>query len=343
MMNKDFSVKNFLKMETVQGTMGAGLVIHSIEYSGSRMKNLFYQSDVISVNALSLEHIQQVLDLAKRFKQGEIANTLQGKLIANCFFEASTRTRLSFEAAILRLNGQVIGFSSDGALSTQKGETLEDTIRVISDYSDAIIIRHPREGSARLAAEISNKPVINAGDGANQHPTQTLIDLFSIQESQQRLDGLSIAVVGDLKYGRTIHSLTQACELFDIRLYLVSPESLALPEGMCDRLKKRGVRFSFHRSIEEVISKVDILYMTRLQQERFTPAEYALIKDAYILVPELLKRAKPNLKVLHPLPRVNEIDVMVDKLEHAYYFQQSSNGVYVRQALLTLLLNEKIP
>lgn len=305
------------------------------------MKNGLYQSDLISVKELSLETIQQVLELAKRFKQKPAPRTLENKVIANCFFESSTRTRLSFESAVYRLGGQVLGFSSDEGLSIQKGETLEDTVRVISDYADAIVIRHSREGAARLAAEVSDKPVINAGDGSNQHPSQTLLDLFSIQESQGRLDGLSIAFVGDLKYGRTIHSLAQACELYDVRLYLVSPESLALPEMICDRLKKRGVRFSFHQTIEEVIPKIDILYMTRIQQERFSKSDYQLVKDAYILTPEHLKRAKANLKILHPLPRVNEIETSVDKLEYAYYFQQAANGVFVRQALLTMLLNEK--
>lgn len=307
------------------------------------MVNLLYQSDIISIKELSKDHIQQILELALRFKQNMITHTLQGKIVAHCFFESSTRTRLSFESATLRCQGNVIGFSSDDALSTQKGETLEDTIHVVSDYADAIIIRHPREGAARLAAEISSKPVVNAGDGSNQHPTQTLVDLFSMQESQGKLNGLSIALVGDLKYGRTIHSLTQACELFDIRLYLVSPESLSLPESICDRLKKRGIRFSFHHSLDEIIPKVDILYMTRIQQERFSQAEYQLVKDAYILTPAHLQKSKANLKILHPLPRVNEIDVGVDKLQHAYYFQQSANAVFVRQALLTLLLNEKIP
>jgi aspartate carbamoyltransferase catalytic subunit len=307
------------------------------------MKNTLFQSDILSISELSLDRIQQILKLAKHFKQHPQQNTLQGKIIAHCFFESSTRTRLSFESATFRSGGQVIGFSSDEALSIQKGETLEDTIRVVSDYADAIVIRHPREGAARLAAEISVKPVINAGDGSNQHPTQALLDLFTIQESQGKLNGLSIALVGDLKYGRTIHSLTQACELFDVRLYLVSPESLALPEHICDRLKKSGVRFSFHHSIEEIIPKVDILYMTRIQQERFSKAEYQMVKDAYILTPLQLKKARQNLKVLHPLPRVNEIDVAVDALDYAYYLQQSANGVFVRQALLTLLLNEKLP
>lgn len=307
------------------------------------MENLLYQSDIISIKDLSLTQIKQVIDLAKQFKQRAVPPTLQNKIVAHCFFEASTRTRLSFEAATYRLGGQAIGFASDEALSVKKGETLEDTIRVISQYADAIVIRHPREGAAQLAAEVSDKPVINAGDGANQHPTQALLDLFSMQESQGRLDGLSIALAGDLKFGRTIHSLTQACELFDIRLYLVSPESLTLPESICDRLKKRGVRFSFHQTLDEVIPKVDILYMTRIQQERFGKGEHALAKEAYILTPAHLKKAKANLKVLHPLPRVNEIDVEVDQTEHAYYFQQAANGLYVRQAILTLLLNEKLP
>ncbi len=309
---------------------------------GIFMKSLLYQSDLISVKELTLEQIQQVLALASYYKNFSTDNALQGKIIAHCFFESSTRTRLSFESATFRLGGQVIGFSSDEALSIQKGETLADTVQVVSSYADALVIRHSREGAARLAAEVSNKPVINAGDGSNQHPTQTLLDLFSMQESQGRLDGLSIALVGDLKYGRTIHSLTEACEMFNIRLYLVSPESLVLPESICDRLKKRGVRFSFHQTMDEVISKVDILYMTRIQQERFSKTEYQLVKDAYILTPAHLKKAKSNLKILHPLPRVNEIDMTVDKLEYAYYFQQAANGVFVRQALLTLLLTESI-
>ncbi len=244
----------------------------------------------------------------------------------------------------MRLGGQNIGFSSDEGLSIKKGETLHDTIRVISEYADLIVIRHPSEGAARLAAEVSVKPVINAGDGANQHPTQALVDLFTIQECQKSLEGLSIALVGDLKYGRTIHSFAQACMLFDVRLYLVSPQELALPEPICDALKKQGVRFSFHRSMEEVLPKVDILYLTRIQQERFSEAEYQLVKNNYILTPALLKNAKTkaNLKVLHPLPRINEIDIGVDKTPYSHYFIQAANGVYVRQALLALLLNEKL-
>jgi len=306
------------------------------------MINPLYQQDILSIKDLSIEQIQLILKTAKHLKQDPASTHIRGKLIANCFFEASTRTRLSFESAALRLGGQTIGFASDEGLSTNKGETLHDTIRVISEYADLIIIRHPREGAARLAAEVSAKPVINAGDGANQHPTQALVDLFTIQECQKNLDGLSIALVGDLKYGRTIHSFAQACMLFDVRLYLVSPEGLTLPEPICDALKKRGVRFSFHRSMEEILPKVDILYLTRFQQERFSETDYQLAKYNYILTPELLTntKIKPNLKILHPLPRVNEIDMGVDKTPYSHYFIQAANGVYVRQALLALLLNE---
>lgn len=306
------------------------------------MENLLYGCDIVSMLDLKLPQIKLILKTAAKLKAQRALHLLNNKVIAHCFFEPSTRTRLSFETATLRLGGNVIGFSSDSSLSTKKGETLHDTMRVISDYADLIIIRHPKEGAARLAAEISPVPVINAGDGANQHPTQTLVDLFTIQECQKKLDGLAIALVGDLKYGRTIHSFVQACMFFDIRLFLVAPESLALPESLCDTLKKVGVRFSFHHSIEEVIPKVDILYMTRIQQERFNEAKSPQYDKQYILKPEMLAAAKKNLKVLHPLPRVNEIDMGVDATPHAYYFDQSANGIYIRQALLTLLLNKEV-
>jgi len=306
------------------------------------MKNSLYGSDIVSMQDLPLPRIQLIMETARKLKAQRASKLLDNKVIAHCFFEPSTRTRLSFESATLHLGGNVIGFSSDEALSIQKGETLHDTIKVISEYADAIIIRHPKEGAARLAADVSPKPVINAGDGANQHPTQALLDLFTIQECQHRLDGLAIALVGDLKYGRTIHSFAQACMLFDIRLFLVAPDALALPDAICDTLKKVGVRFSFHQTIEEVIPKVDILYMTRIQQERFSEAEYQSIRKQYILTPEMLSAARPNLKILHPLPRVNEIDVGVDQTPYAHYFEQAANGLYVRQALLALLLNENL-
>lgn len=306
-------------------------------------ENLLYQRDLISMKNMQLNEIELILKTAKKIKEKPLPPVLQDKIIASCFFEASTRTRLSFEAATLRLGAKVVGFSSDKGLSTEKGETLSDTMRVISEYADLIVIRHSREGSACLTAEIANCPVVNAGDGANQHPTQALIDLFTIQECQPKLNGLSIALVGDLKYGRTIHSFIEACSHFDVRLYLISPEVLALPENICDKLKKQGVRFSFHQNIEEVIRNIDIIYMTRIQQERFSETEFELVKDKFILTPAMLKNARPNLKILHPLPRVNEIAVEVDSMPYAHYFQQASNGVTVRQAILSLILNESLP
>jgi aspartate carbamoyltransferase catalytic subunit len=305
----------------------------AVHQSGSVM-------DLISIKDLSLAQINLILETAARFKTQSPKHLLDDKIIANCFFEPSTRTRLSFETAALRMGAKVIGFSSAESLSIQKGETLSDTIRIVSDYADLLVMRHPKEGAARLAANISDKPVINAGDGANQHPSQALVDLFTIKECQQRLDGLAIALVGDLKYGRTIHSFIQACVLFDVRLFLVAPDSLTLPPSLCDNLKKQGVRFSFHQSLEEVIAKVDILYMTRIQQERFSGAEYQHSQHQYIVTPAMLTAAKANLKILHPLPRVNEIDFGVDSTPYAHYFQQAANGICVRQAILAMLLKE---
>jgi aspartate carbamoyltransferase catalytic subunit len=306
------------------------------------MTNSFYQQDVLSIKELSLQQIELVLRTAAELKKKPRHDLLKNKIVAHCFFEPSTRTRLSFESATLKLGGQVIGFSSDESLSTQKGETLYDTMRVVSSYADLIVLHHPREGSARLAAEASSVPVINAGDGANQHPTQTLVDLFSIQECQGSLEELSIALVGDLKYGRTVHSFAQACKLFNIRLFLVAPEALTLPESICDALKREGVRFSFHQTLQEVIHKVDVVYMTRVQKERMTQHEYVSTKDNMILTRKILEQAKPNLRILHPLPRVDEIEKEVDATPFAYYFEQAANGVFIRQAILNLILNEAL-
>jgi aspartate carbamoyltransferase catalytic subunit len=304
------------------------------------MSNIFFDKDIISIRDLSLTEINLILKLAKKFKKKPPKKYLLNKIIAHCFFEPSTRTRLSFETATLRLGGQVIGFSNSENISTKKGEDLSDTIRTISYYADLIIIRHPREGAARLAAEVSDKPIINAGDGANQHPTQALADLFTIQEAQGNLEGLSIALVGDLKYGRVIHSLLQICALFNMRLFLLAPSLLALPEALCDELKHQGIQFSFHSNLDEVISRVDILYMTRLQRERFTESEHELFESQYVLTPDKLKKAKTNLKILHPLPRAGEIDKLIDKLPYAFYFNQVANAIYIRQAILALLLGK---
>jgi len=302
--------------------------------------NSLYQRSVISANDIKLNDLELIFQVAHAFKKAPAGKVLNNKIVANCFFEPSTRTRLSFETAAIRLGAKVIGFANGEDISVQKGETLYDTMRVVSAYADLIVLRHPAEGAAALAKEAARCPVINAGDGANQHPTQAILDLFTIQECQGQIDGLSIALVGDLKYGRTIHSFTQLCSLFDVRLYLVSPEMLALPESVCNVMKKRGVRFSFHQNLEEVIPKVDILYSTRIQQERFSSAEYQLVRNQFILTPALLAKAKANMKVLHPLPRVNEITKDVDDTPYAYYFQQAANAVPVRQALLSLMLSE---
>lgn len=304
--------------------------------------NSLYNQDFISTKDMTLDEVELILQTATRFKLHAPIHALQNKVIANCFFEPSTRTRLSFEVATLRLGGQCIGFSTADGLSMQKGESFVDTIRMLDAYADAIVIRHPREGSARLAAEVANCPVINAGDGANQHPTQALLDLFTIKECQPQLNGLSIALVGDLKHGRTVHSLLDLCALFDMRIYLVSPDMLLLPDALCDRLKQRGLRFSFHQNLEEIVPKVDILYMTRIQTERIAKDLVATINNPYSLTPAMLAQAKPHMKILHPLPRLNELPTVIDESKHAFYFQQAANGVPVRQALLSLLLNEQL-
>ncbi len=299
------------------------------------MKNL------ISIKELGKEEILNLLNRALEMKQKSPGPILQGHVMASCFFEPSTRTRLSFEAAMKRLGGEVIGFADDSSTAAKKGESLYDSMKIIGLYSDVVVIRHPLEGAARQAAEATDKPVINAGDGANEHPTQTLLDLFTIQECQGKLDGVRIAFVGDLLYGRTVHSLAYALRLFDARLYFVSPASLQMPEYVCDELKKAGIPFSFHNSIEEVIGKCDILYMTRVQKERFANLEeYNRVKDHFILTASSLEKAKEGLRVLHPLPRVNEIAQDVDDTGHAYYFPQAENGLYVRQALLCKLLGK---
>ncbi len=304
------------------------------------MSKVLSKKDIISIRDLSLFEVNSILKLAKKFKKNLPKKYLLDKIIAHCFFEPSTRTRLSFETATLRLGGQVIGFSGSENISIKKGEDLQDTIKTISYYADLIIIRHSLEGSARLAAEVSSKPVINAGDGANQHPTQALADLFTIQEMQGNLEGLSIALVGDLKYGRAVHSLVQLCALFNMRLFLISPSLLALPEVICDELKHKGIRFSYHASLDEVISKIDILYMTRLQQERFSQSEHQLFENQYVLTPDKLKKVKNNLNILHPLPRGREVDKAIDETPYALYFKQVVNAIYIRQAILSLLLDK---
>jgi aspartate carbamoyltransferase catalytic subunit len=307
------------------------------------MNNTLYHRSLISMKDLSMTEIEQLLILASDYKNNRVVQKpLLNKIIAHCFFEPSTRTRLSFESASLRLGGQNISFIDPERFSSQtKGETLQDSLKVISSYAEGMVIRHSCEGSARLAAEISGIPVINAGDGTNQHPTQTLLDLFSMQETQGRLKGLHVALVGDLKYARTAHSLVQAASLFDMRLYFVAPDQLALPEELSFDLKRKGIKFSFHQTLDAVIDKLDILYLTRLQKERFENMPH--IEKAYrsmILTPELLDRAQKHMKILHPLPRQEELPFSIDQTPHAYYFQQAKNGLYVRQALFYAIFSD---
>ena len=307
------------------------------------MTNPLFQKDIISISEFSREHIELILKTARQLKEHPRNDLLKGKLIGVTFFEGSTRTRLSFETAIHRLGGEVIGFADASNTSLgKKGETLADSIRIITSYTDALVMRHHMEGAARLAADISPVPVINAGDGANQHPSQTLLDLFTIYETQGRLSDISIAFVGDLKYGRTVHSLAEALCHYNARIYLVSPESLAMPAYILDTLKARGIEYSVHQTIEEVMPKVDILYMTRVQKERFDETEYQHLRSKYILTPDMLTEARSNMKILHPLPSIDEITLEVDATPHAYYFKQAANGVYARQALLSLVLNKEI-
>jgi aspartate carbamoyltransferase catalytic subunit len=306
------------------------------------MANPLYQKDIISINDLSREELELVLDTAASLKANPRPELLKHKVIASCFFEASTRTRLSFETSMHRLGASVVGFSDSSNTSLgKKGETLADTISVISTYVDAIVMRHPQEGAARLATEFSGGiPVLNAGDGANQHPTQTLLDLFTIQETQGRLDNIKIAMVGDLKYGRTVHSLAQALAKFNgNRFYFIAPDALAMPGYILSLLEEKGIEYSLHSSIDEVVSEIDILYMTRVQKERLDPSEYANVKAQFVLRAADLTNAQPHLKVLHPLPRIDEITPDVDKTPYAWYFQQAGNGIFARQALLALVLN----
>ena len=294
---------------------------------------------LVSINDYTKEEYIKILDLAEIFENKPVQNLLQGKVIASLFFEPSTRTRLSFDSAVNKLGGKVIGFSDTHSSSITKGETLYDTIRIVSNYCDLIVMRHPLEGSARYASEITSIPIINAGDGANQHPTQTLLDLYSIRKTQGKLDNLNIFMVGDLKYGRTVHSLLMAMSKFNTTFNFISPEELKLPEAYKIFLENLGLKYYEHKDFTDIISKADIIYMTRVQKERFSdPIEYERTKNAYVLKNEFLTSTKENMRVLHPLPRVNEIEKDVDLNPKAYYFTQALNGVFIRQAIITSIL-----
>mgnify|MGYP001354938987 CR=1 FL=1 len=295
---------------------------------------------VVSIEDLDNKRIMDILKRAKQLvpvaKGKKKSKTLDGRILATCFFEPSTRTRLSFESAMQRLGGTCIGFADPSATSHLKGETLSDTIKMVAGYSDIIVLRHPHEGAAKLASEVSEVPVINGGDGAGQHPTQTLLDLFSIKEEMGKLEGLNVGMLGDLRYGRTVHSLSQALDRFKTKFFFISPESLKMPEHVTDELKND---WSTYENLDNVLGKLDVLYVTRIQKERFPDIEdYRKVAGAYRINTELLQHAKSKMRILHPLPRVDEISPDVDETKHAAYFRQAFNGVPVRMALLEQLI-----
>ena len=299
---------------------------------------------LVSIKDYTKEDIFRVLQQAEQFEQNPNQRILDGKVVATLFFEPSTRTRLSFETAVNRLGGRIIGFSDAATTSSSKGETLKDTIKMVSNYADLIIMRHYLEGAARYASEISSVPVINAGDGANQHPSQTMLDLFSIYKTQGTLDNLNITMVGDLKFGRTVHSLLMALSHFNPTFHFVAPQSLQMPEEYKAFCKKRNIKVYEHADFSEtVINQADILYMTRVQGERFTDImEYEKVKNVYRLQNDMLENSKPNLRILHPLPRLNEISTDVDDNPKAYYFEQARNGIYARQAIICDVLGIEV-
>jgi len=291
---------------------------------------------LVTIAEHSKEKIMYLLEMAKLFEEHPNRKILDGRVVATLFFEPSTRTRLSFETAANRLGARVIGFTDPKVTSSSKGETLKDTIMMVSNYADIIVMRHYLEGAARYASEVAPVPIINAGDGANQHPSQTMLDLYSIYKTQGTLENLNIYLVGDLKYGRTVHSLLMAMRHFNPTFHFIAPEELKMPEEYKAYCRAQGIRYEEHTEFDEqTIAEADILYMTRVQRERFTDLmEYERVKDVYILKNSMLANTRPNLRILHPLPRVNEIAYDVDSNEKAYYFQQAHNGLFARQALI---------
>ena len=296
---------------------------------------------LVSINTLSREKILQLIQRAEEFEKNPNSKILDGKIVATLFFEPSTRTRLSFETAANRLGAKVIGFADPKITSGTKGETLKDTIMMVQNYADVIVMRHYLEGAALYASEVAKVPIINAGDGANQHPTQTMLDLYSIYKTQGTLDNLNVFLVGDLKYGRTVHSLLMALRHFNPTFHFIAPKELAMPEEYKAYCREHGIKYvEYEEFNEDVIAEADILYMTRVQRERFTDLmEYERVKDVYILKASMLAKARENMKILHPLPRVNEISYEVDDTPHAYYFQQAQNGLYAREAIICDVLN----
>ena len=291
--------------------------------------------DFVTIANLTKEKILYMIELAQEFERHPNRELLKGKVVATLFFEPSTRTRLSFETAANRLGARVIGFADPKITSGTKGETLKDTILMVSNYADVIVMRHYIEGAAQYASEVAPVPIVNAGDGAHQHPSQCMLDLYSIYKTQGTLENLNIYLVGDLKYGRTVHSLLMAMRHFNPTFHFVAPKELSMPSEYKIYCKEHGIKFQEHTAFnEKIIADADILYMTRVQKERFSDLmEYERVKNIYILHNDMLASAKPNMKILHPLPRVNEIAYDVDTNPHAYYIQQAGNGLFARQAI----------
>ena len=301
----------------------------------------FKNRDIISINDFSKEELLYILKIVKQTENKPKGSMLKGKILAALFFEPSTRTRLSFISAMEQLNGEVIGFSNANTTSIQKGESLWDTVKMTEQYADVIVIRHPLEGSARLAAEAASIPVINGGDGSNQHPTQTMLDLYTIQKTKGKLDNLQVGFVGDLKYGRTVHSLVIALSYFNPTFYFIAPDELQIPESYLDELYKKKVKYFKTADLARFSKEIDVLYVTRIQKERFPdPLEYEKFKGIYRIDGQFLQSVKKDLKIMHALPRVDEIDKSVDATEHAAYFGQAANGIPVRKALLALVLGK---
>ncbi len=298
----------------------------------------FIGRDIVSIRDFSKEDLLHVLKVSQDM-EGDKPQLLAGKILTCLFFEPSTRTRLSFESAMCRLGGKVIGFSDEKVSSVKKGETIWDTAKMAERYSDVIVIRSPIEGSARLAAEATSVPVINGGDGANQHPTQTLLDLYTIQKAKNKIDGLKIGFLGDLKYGRTVHSLAIALSHWKVELYFIAPDALQMPDHYLKDLLEVGIKCYQTDDVFEFSENLDILYVTRIQQERFSdPLEYEKYKNVYRLDQSLLGHIREDMNIMHPLPRVGEISPELDETKHAIYFEQAGNGVTVRKAVLALVL-----
>ena len=309
------------------------------------VSNGFFGQHILSVKQFDcekLQYIHRVADemrsLVKRFGK---ANLLDGKILANLFYEPSTRTSSSFQAAMLRLGGRNISINSVHYSSVTKGESLPDTVRTLESYCDLTVLRHPQVGAAAEAARYAHKPLINAGDGTGEHPTQALLDIYTIEDDLERLDGLKVAMMGDLKYGRTVHSLTRLLSLYDTEFYFVSPEILSMPDYILDEVHATEHRFSVLRDVDQIIGEIDVLYMTRVQKERFEdPEQYERVRDYYVVDPELMSHAKEDMILMHPLPRVYEISMEVDQDPRAAYFQQMENGMYIRMALLAAVLGK---